>query len=220
MSDKKAAKEAVEEENSSFAAEEMEELKREMRSAKWVAWMEDNKQTLMAGLAGLVVVLLIAGYWIESERSTRVVAATVYQQALNEQDTEKKRSLLENVSRDFADSSYGALALMQLARYDAGNAETYLKALIAHGKAMEEWVWQAHLDLAELYIERGDAQAAKPYLDTKVGEQYQQLQHYLQAMASADAAEKEMHLKKALDAPSLDDELKQKIESQLASKAS
>lgn len=220
MNDKKAADEAVESENSSFAAEEMEELKREMRSAKWVAWMEDNKQSLMAGLAGLVVVLLIAGYWIESERATRVVAATVYQQALNEQDTEKKRSLLENVSRDFSDSSYAALALMQLARFDSENAEKHLKGLIAHGKAMEEWIWQARLDLAELYIERGDMQAAQPYLDGKVGEQYQQLQHYLQAMASGDEGDKQMHLQKALDSPSLDDELKQKIESQLTAKTS
>jgi len=218
MNDKKAAGNAAEPENNAFAPEEMEELKREMRSAKWVAWMEENKQTLLGAVAALVVVLLIAGYLIESARSTRVVAATVYQQALTEQDEERKKTLLANVSRDFADSTYGALALMQLARFDAGNAEQHLKALIAHGSAMQEWVWQARLDLAEIYLERGDAQAARQQLDAKMGEQYQQLQHYLQAQAATDTAEKQSHLKKALDAPSLDDELKRKIESQLTVK--
>ena len=218
MNDKKAAQNAAESENSVFAPEEMEELKREMRSAKWVAWMEENKQTLLGAVAGLVVALLIAGYLIESERSTRVVAATVYQQALTEQDEEKKRTLLTNVNRDFSDSTYAALALMQLSRFDAGNAEQHLKALVAHGSAMQEWVWQARLDLAEIYLERGDAQSARQQLDTKMSEQYQQLQHYLQAQATTDAAEKQSHLRKALDAPSFDEELKRKIESQLTAK--
>lgn len=220
MSDKKAANETVKPENDSFAAGEMQELKREMRSAKWVAWLEDNKQTLLAGLGVLVLVLLAAGYWLESERSMRVAAATVYQQALTEQDRERKRALLESVSRDFAGSSYAALALMQLARFDAEHADRHLQALIAHGQAMDEWVWQAHLDLAEFYLERGDIQAARQHLKTKVGEQYLQLQHYLQAQAADDAGERKMHLKEALAAPSLDDELKQKIESQLAANAS
>ena len=220
MNDKKAAENVAEPENNAFAPEEMEELKREMRSAKWVSWMEENKQTLLGAVTALVVVLLIAGYWIESARSTRTVAATVYQQALNEKDEARKRTLLENVSRDFADSSYGALALMQLARFDAESADRHLKALIAHGQALPEWVWQAQLDLAEFYLERGDAQAARSALDVKMGEQYQQLQHYLQAQLATDAAEKEKHLRKALDAPSLDGELKRKIESQLSANAS
>ena len=218
MNDKKAAEKAAESENVAFAPEEMEELKREMRSAKWVAWMEENKQTLLGAVAGLVVALLIAGYLIENARSARVVAATVYQQALTEQDDDRKKTLLANVSRDFSDSTYGVLALMQLARFDSANAEQHLKALIAHGKAMPEWVWQARLDLAELYLERGDAQAARQQLDAKMGEQYQQLQHYLQAQAASSPAEKQSHLSKALDAPSLDEELKRKIESQLAAK--
>lgn len=216
MTDKKPEDDPVNEEDHSALKAEMDELKREMRSAKWAAWAQDNKQSLLAGVTMLVVVLLASGLWIENERSHRASAAILYQQALSEQDVAIRQTLLESVRNNYADSSYGALALMQLARVDAGNATVHLKALMKHGKAMEEWVWQAQLDLAELNIEQGDAQAARKHLELPVGKQYEQLRHYLMAEVSVDKAEKQEHLKQALEAPSLDDNLKRKIESLLA----
>jgi predicted negative regulator of RcsB-dependent stress response len=216
MINKKPVNDAMNTEDHSALAAEMDELKREMRSAKWAAWVQNNKQSLLAAVAVLVLVLLFSGLWIENDRSHRASAAILYQQALSEQDVATKQTLLENIRNDFSDSSYGALALMQLARVDFDNAEAYLKALINHREAMEEWVWQARLDLAELKIEQGETQAARKHLEESVGKQYEQLRHYLMAGTSTDAAEKEEHLRKALEAPSLDNDLKRKIESQLA----
>jgi predicted negative regulator of RcsB-dependent stress response len=220
MTEKKPVDDPMNTEDHSALKAEMNELKREMRSAKWGAWAQDNKQSLLAGLVLLVLAMLGGGLWIENDRSNRASAAILYQQALSEQDLTTKTTLLENVSSDFSGSSYGALALMQLARVDTANTAAHLQALINHSKAMEEWVWQARLDLAELNIEQGNAQAARKHLEQPVGKQYEQLRHYLMAEISVDAAEKEEHLKKALDAPSLDEGLKRKIESQLATKSS
>ncbi len=220
MTDKKPVDDSMNAEDHSALKAEMDELKREMRSAKWAAWAQNNKQSLLAGLTLLVLALLASGLWIENDRSHRASAAILYQQALSERNMATKQTLLENVKSDFSDSSYGALALMHLARVDASNATAHLKALINHSKAMEEWVWQARLDLAELNIEQGDAQAARKHLEQPVGKQYEQLRHYLMAETSVDAAEKEEHLKRALEAPSLDEYLKRKIESQLATKSS
>ena len=216
MTDKKPENDPMNEEDHSALKAEMDELKREMRSAKWAAWAQDNKQSLLAGLTLLVLALLGSGLWIENERSHRASAAILYQQALSEQDVAIKQTLLESVRNDFSDSSYGALALMQLARVDTGNTTVHLIALMKHGKAMDEWVWQAQLDLAELSIEQGDAQAARKHLELPVGKQYEQLRHYLMAEVSVDPAEKKEHLKQALEAPSLDDGLKRKIENLLA----
>jgi predicted negative regulator of RcsB-dependent stress response len=216
MTDKKPVDDSMNTEDHSALKAEMDELKREMRSAKWAAWAQDNKQSMLAGVTLLVLALLASGLWIENERSHRASAAILYQQALSEQDMAIKQTLLESVRNDFSDSSYGALALMQLARVDAGNTAAHLNALMNHSKAMEEWVWQAQLDLAELSIEQGDAQAARKHLEQPVGKQYEQLRHYLMAETSVDAAEKQEHLKQALEAPSLDDGLKRKIENLLA----
>jgi predicted negative regulator of RcsB-dependent stress response len=182
--------------------------------------VQHNKQSLLAGAAVLVLALLFSGLWVENEHSHRASAAILYQQALSAQDVATKQALLDSINHDFSDSSYGALALMQLARVDADNAEAHLKALIKHRKAMEEWVWQARMDLAELKIEQGGIQAARKYLEEPVGKQYEQLRQYLMAEVSTDAAEKEKHLRKALEALSLDNGLKRKIESRLASRSS
>ena len=216
MTDKKPEDDPMNTEDHSALKAEMDELKRDMRSAKWAAWAQDNKQSLLAVVTLLVLALLASGLWIENGRSQRASAAILYQQALSEQDVVIKKTLLERVRNDFSDSSYGALALMQLARVDAGNTTAHLKALMQHSKAMEEWVWQAQLDLAEFSIEQGDTQAARKHLEQPVGKQYEQLRHYLMAEISTDAAEKQDHLKQALDAPSLDDGLKRKIENLLA----
>jgi len=220
MVDRKSVHDSVNADDHPTLKAEMDELKREMRSAKWAAWAQHNQQLLLAGVAGLVLALLISGLWIENDRSHRESAAILYQQALSTQDMTMKQTLLERIKNDFSDSTYGALALMQLVRVDADHAEAHLKALINHRKAMEEWVWQARLDLAELNIEQGNTETARKHLEEPVGRQYEQLRHYLMAETSTDAAEKQGHLKKALEAPSLDDGLKRRIESQLAAKSS
>lgn len=194
---------------------DIEELKREMRSAQWTNWVEANQKLLMGAAGALVVVLLAAGFWIEQDRAHSATAATVYQQAVSEADASKKQLLLQNVSRDFSSSSYGALALMQLAGVDSANAEVHLHALIAHAKAMPEWVWQARIDLAEMKIAAGDKAAALALLDQKVGNQYQQVRYYLLAQIATDETQKQEYLQKALDAASVDAELKEKIESQM-----
>ncbi|WP_176963224.1 tetratricopeptide repeat protein [Mariprofundus sp. NF] len=200
---------------------DIEELKREMRSAQWTNWVEANQKLLMGAAAAVVVVLLAAGFWIEQDRAHSATAATVYQQAVGEADVSNKQILLQNVSRDFSSSSYGALALMQLASVDSANAEVHLNALIAHPKAMPEWVWQARIDLAEIKLAAGDLAAAKTLLDQKVGDQYQQIRYYLLAQTATDAAQKQEYLQKALDASAVSDaELKQKIESQMNKKTS
>jgi len=200
---------------------DLDELKREMRSAQWMDWVEANKNGLIGAAAAVLVVLIATGFWIESDRSQRATAATLYQQAVNENDPGKKQAMLQNVSRDFSGSSYGALALMQLAGVDLENAEVHLNALIGHDKAMEEWVWQARIDLATIKISAGDSAAAKSLLNEHIGEQYQQIRYYLLAQIATDESEKQDYLQKALDAPSANDaDLIRKIESQMSKKVS
>ncbi|ATX81813.1 Putative negative regulator of RcsB-dependent stress response [Mariprofundus ferrinatatus] len=200
---------------------DLDELKKEMRSAQWIDWVEKNQKSLIGAAAAVVVVLMAVGLWLENEQSQRATAATIYQQAMNEGDSAKKLALLQSINRDFSSSSYSALALMQLASVDSKNAELHLNALMAHGKAMDEWIWQARLDLAEIKLAEGDAAAAKSLLDQQVGGQYLQLRYYLMAQASGDEAEKQDYLQKAMDAPSSTDaELLRKIESQINKKAS
>lgn len=195
---------------------ELDELKREMRSAQWTNWVESNRKQLTGVAAAVLVVLIAVGFWIENERSLQATAATIYQQAMSEADQDKKRTLLESLNRDFSGSSYSALALMHLAGSDLANAEVHLNALISHSKAMPEWVWQARLDLAEIKIAAGDMATAKSLLDQQIGKQYQQLRYYLLAQTSSDESEKQDYLQKAKDAPSANDAgLSQKIDSQL-----
>jgi len=199
---------------------DMDELKREMRSAQLTHWLLTHQKQLMGAVVALVLTLMAGGMWMEHNKEHRAAAATLYQQAMNAQDADKKMKLMQSVQTEFGSSSYAALALMELARLDAAKAETYLNALIAHPKAMQEWIWQARLDLAAIKLEKGDKAAATALLSKVMGKQYQQQRHYLMAMAATDAAEKEKHLKQALDAVSKDDALKRKIESMLASRLS
>ncbi len=210
----------VNEEHQSAFEAEMEGLKREMRSAKWVEWVENNTKTLMIAAGALIAVLVASGLWIENDKVQRSTAATLYQEALVAADKTQKTALMESVIKNFGSGSYAALALMQLANLDAANREAHLMALIAHPASMDEWVWEARLDLAALKIEQGDKAAAMLQLGSPFGAQYQQLRHYLMAQATDGEAEKKQHLQQALDAPSVDNNLKQKIESLLAQKIS
>jgi len=219
MNDKTSEKITVMPEENGPLKEEMDELKREMRSAKWADWMQAHQKQIVGAVAGLVLVLMASGLWIERERSQSESAATLYQQAINENDSSKKKALLESVTRQFSSNSYAALALMQLARVDQANAETHLLRLLAHGSSMDEWAWQARLDLAQIKITKGDKVGARALLDQIVGKQYQQLRYYLLATVADETTEKEQFLKKALDAESNDADLKQKIETLLPQQA-
>jgi len=220
MNDKAPVTGTVMPEGNAPSQGEMDELKRDMRSAKWTHWAQTNQKNIIAAIIAVVVILIAGGMWQEHNKSQHGAAATLYQQAMNEQDVSSKLSLMQSVVTQFGSSSYSALAQMQLVNLDQSNAETHLQALIDHPEAMKEWVWQARLDMAALKIEQGDKAAARALLAKTVGNQYQQLRHYLMAMAASDAAEKEKHLQKALDAVSNDNDLKNRIETLMGQKAS
>jgi len=199
---------------------DMDELKRDMRSAQLTHWAQTNQKQIIVAIIVFVGVLMAGGLWQEHNRSQHAAAATLYQQALNEKDASKKITLMQSVSEKFKGGSYHVLAQMQLAKLDKAHAEAHLKAVIENAKSMREWGWQARLDLAAIKLEAGDKAAASALLKKVVGAQYQQLRHYLMAMAASDAAEKQQHLQKALDAISHDNALKSRIESLLAQSAS
>lgn len=199
---------------------EMEELKRDMRSAQWQDWAKRNQQSLVVASLLLAGGLVAGGMWLEHSRSQQAAAATLYQQAVNEEDKSKKSAYFNSLVSGFSSSSYAALAEMQLAVVDSGHAEEHLKALEHHPAATDEWKWQARLDLASLKIEAGDKEAAAALLQEPVGKEYQQLRYYLLATIAKDADEKKQQLQKALDAASPDEQLKQKIQKQLALLAS
>jgi len=200
--------------------EEMAELKREMRTAEWNDWFIKNQQSLLVAVGLVLAGLVAGGMWLEHSRSQQDAAATLYQQAVNESDTGNKKAMLESLVSKFASSSYAAMAQMQLTLADSEHAEAHLQALSDHSSAMDEWKWQARLDLAQLKIEQGDADAAHVLLQQPVGKQYQQLRYFLLSTIAKDAAEKKQQLQKALDAAAPDQELKQRIETQLSLLAS
>jgi len=220
MNDKTAVTGTVLPEGNAPSQGEMDELKRDMRSAQWTHWAQANQKYMIAAVIALIVILIAGGFWKEQIKSQHSAAATLYQQAMNEQNASKQLSLMQSVVTKFSSSSYSALAQMQLAHLDKAHVEAHLQALMAHPEAMREWVWQARLDMAALKLEQGDKAAAKALLEKTVGAQYQQLRHYLMAMAASDAAEKEKHLQKALDAVSNDNALKSRIETLMSQTAS
>jgi len=200
--------------------QEMTELKREMRSAEWNDWFIKNQQSLLVAVGLVLAGLVAGGMWLEHSRSQQDTAASLYQQAVNENDAARKKALLESLISEFSSSSYAAMAEMQLPLVDGAKAEAHLQALIDNSGAMDEWRWQARLDLAQLKIEQGDAAAAHVLLEQPVGKQYQQLRYFLLSMIATDAAGKKEQLQKALDAAAPDPALKQRIETQLSLLAS
>ncbi len=220
MNDKAPVTGTVMPEGNAPSQGEMDELKRDMRSAQWTHWAQANQNNIIAAVIAVVVILIAGGMWQEHNKSQHGAAATLYQQAMNEHDASKQQALMQSVITQFGSSSYSALAQMQLAHLDKPHAEAHLQALIEHPEAMKEWVWQARLDMAAIKLEQGDKAAARALLQKTVGDQYQQLRHYLMAMAADDAAEKETQLQKALDAISQDDVLKSRIETLISQQAS
>lgn len=200
--------------DSEFAAE-MEELKRDMRSAQIVDWAQNNQQQLIA--AAVAVVLILAGgtLWLERNKSQKDSAATLYHQALSTSDTEQKKVMLEMVINDFGDTGYGSLAHLYMAKLSS-QPEAHLNALIHGSASTPELAWQARLDLAEWYLGNGKADEVKVVLAESVGKQYEQLRHYLLAEASTGNTEKQKHLRMSLDSDSNDAFLKARVEQMLS----
>ncbi len=191
---------------------EIDELRRDMRSAQVAAWVERNRRPLAMGLGVFVIVLIAIGYWQEHSRSQSASAATVYEQALQQTNSAQRQALLHKLIEDFPSSSYAAMAEMELAALDDAHAEAHLQALLQHSKSSDIWKWQARLDLAELYIAAGKKDQARAMLEARVGKAYEQLRQYYLALLADDAAQRVEHLQRALDAESHDDQLKTKIE--------
>jgi len=201
-----------EEHDSGFAAE-IEELKRDMRSAQLTHWLQKNQQQVIAGAVVFLLVLAGAGLWIEQGKTQRASAANLYHQAMVTGDAEKRQAMLESVANEFDGTTYAVLSNLQLAKL--GDTEQHLNAVIHGSVASDELVWQARLDLAEYYLQQGNREQAMATLSEKTGQQYEQLRHYLMAEASASDSEKRLHLEKALNAISNDMMLKDRIEAEL-----
>jgi len=194
---------------------ELDNLKQEMRSAQVTAWILNNKQTLGAIGAVLIIALLASSLWIERNKAQRESAAVLYHQGLAMGDLTKRKALLENVVRDYPRTGYSPMALFQLVSLDESKAQDYLQQLLA-SSAPPELKWQARLDLAQRLIATGHATEATPMLTERVGKEYEQLRYYLLAQATSDSSAKQQALQQALDAPSHDETLKSTIEAALA----
>jgi len=192
---------------------EMDELKRDMRSAKVTNWFEKNQQQLIAGAVIVLVAMAGAGLWSEKQKTYKESAAMMYFQALSVIDNTQRQALLEAVVKDYADTGYAILAHVRLAPLT--DTEKNLRAVIENDDATPEFRWQARLDLAEFFIAQGKVDESKLLLQATVGEQFQQLRYALLADISTGDAHKE-YLQKALDAISNDAVLKADIESKLA----
>ncbi len=193
--------------------EDVEELKRDMRSAKIVDWVQKNKQQLIAATVVLVVIMVGTAFWMEKQKATKASAAMVYFQALSAKDDAQRKALLETIIQDYADTGYSILAHIRLA--PLADTEKNLRAVMNDSSATPEFQWQARLDLAEYLIQHQKLNDAKGLLNDPVGKQYEQLRFYLLSKTvSGDVKIK--YLQKALDAISNDNVLKTNIEAQLA----
>ncbi|RMH52073.1 MAG: hypothetical protein D6682_02705 [Zetaproteobacteria bacterium] len=194
---------------------ELDELKQEMRSAQITAWLTANRQ-MVGAIGAIVIIALLAGtLWSERVKADKRAAATIYYQALALDDRAKRKALLENIVRDYGRTGYAPLSLFQLVSLDEARAREYLTRLLA-SDAPEELKWQARLDLAERLIDGGHGDRAAALLEEKVGEEYEQLRHYLRAEVAREAARRREELRRALAAPSHDGELRRRIERLLA----
>lgn len=200
------------EHDATFAAE-IEELKRDMRSAKVTEWLQSNQQQVIAGAVVFLLVLAGAGLWIEQGKTERASAANLYHQAMVANDADQRQALLHAVIKDFDGTTYALLSHLQLAALD--DAEAHLNAVIHASGATDELVWQARLDLAEHYLQQGEREKAMAVLTEKTGQQYEQLRHYLMAEASQSDSDRKLHLEQARDAISNDLMLKERIEAEL-----
>ena len=196
--------------------EEIDELRREMRSAQITAWAEANQQKIIAGVVAIIVLIAGISMWKDHRESQRASAATLYHQALGAQHLEDRLSMLQAIIKDYDNTVYGGLARLLLANADPENAASYLQTLMGRSDVDNGIRTQARLDLARIRIKAGDKAAAAKLLEAPAPADYEQLRQYLMAQATADKTGRIEHLKKARDATSHDAELSQRIEEQLS----
>ncbi|MDX8411166.1 MAG: tetratricopeptide repeat protein [Mariprofundaceae bacterium] len=196
--------------------EEVKDLERDMRSAKLAAWIEENQRNLIYATVGVLVVIFGSVMWVERQQSYRETAATFYYQALQESDPEQKRVLLHQAVQDFHGTSYAPLSLMQLAALEPRQQTQHLEALLSHPKLTTELMHQASLDLAEAYIQKGETDKAESLLNKELGEDFEQVRHYLLAQLADNDAERTNQYQQALDAKSHDENLNATIQRLLA----
>jgi len=192
---------------------EINELKRDMRSAKVTDWFEKNQQQLIAGAVIVLVLMAGTGLWSEKQKTYKESAAMMYFQALSVVDNSQRQALLEAVVKDYTNTGYAVLAHVRLA--PLADTEKHLRAVIENDDATPEFRWQARLDLAEFFIAQDKIDESKVLLQKSVGEQFQQLRYALLAETSTGNTQKE-YLQKALNASSNDAVLKADIETKLA----
>lgn len=196
--------------------EDMNGLKRDMRSAHLTAWAKKHQQKIIAAVAALLLVIAGVSLWRGHIVTQRISASTLYHQALNTVDTDAKRALLEKVVKDYDNTAYAGFAQLLLARVDPAHEIQHLTALLASGAPDREMRWQARLDLAGAYLRRGDKAKARGILAKPTGADYEQLRHYLMAAAADNDADRASHLEQALNDVSHDAVLKQRIKKRLA----
>jgi len=196
--------------------EEMDELKRNMRTAHLAEWAQENQQRIIVAIVALLLVIVGASLWKEHIATERASAATLYHQALNTADTDTKRTLLQSLVKDYANTAYGGMGQLLLAQVDSEHADQHLVALLSSSAVDLEMRWQAQLDLARVYLRQGDKAKARKELAKSVGKDYEQLRHYLMAEASENDTDRVSHLEQALNSVSHDAELKKSIERRLA----
>jgi len=195
--------------------QDMDELKRDMRSAHLNAWAKEHQQQIIGGLVALLIVLVGISFWKEHRDTQRASAAALYYQALNAKQNGDKRTLLKSIINDYDNTAYASLARILMAKVDSVHAETYLRALLDRTDIDSGMKAQARMDLARIKIAAGDKAAALKLLSEPVGRAYEQLRYYLMAQASDNDAERIQHLQSANDAQSYDTELARSIGQQL-----
>lgn len=193
------------------------ELKRDMQSAKVIAWLEYNQQQLIAGAIVLLLALVGVSVWKEQQLTEKNSAALLYMKAINTADETQRASLLDTVTSEYAGTGYAVLAKLQKIKIsDAPEKQELLRSLIA-SKVAPEFAWQARLDLAELLIIEGKDAEAEEVLAERLGKEYEQARYGLLASLTEDKAEKATLIQKALDAVSNDSDLVASLEAELAS---
>ncbi|MDX8408844.1 MAG: tetratricopeptide repeat protein [Mariprofundales bacterium] len=195
---------------------ELDDLKRDMRSAKLMAWLSKHRQTLAAMSAMIVIAVLASTLWMERAKAQREAAATIYHQALAVSDSAKRKALLESVVTNYPATGYSPLALFQLVTIDTERAQSYLQQLL-DSSAPPELKWQARLDLAQRLIADNKRAKASQLLHERTGKEYEQLRWYLLAQVATDPAAKHDALQHAADASSNDEDLKRDIATALTS---
>jgi predicted negative regulator of RcsB-dependent stress response len=213
VNDKKQENNPVEE---TISAAEMVELKRDMQSAKVTDWLQKNQQQIIA--VAIVFVLALVGFslWKEQQITQKSSAALLYMKATNMTDDVQRMALLDTLINDYANTGYATLAQLQKIKTgDAQTKEASLKLLV-NSKGAPELVWQARLDLAELLINKGKIEEAAKVLEERLGKQYEQARYALLSTIASDKSERVTLIQKSLDATSNDNNLKVRLEAELA----